>query len=113
MYTLCSLNTGFDRQETYTTGEVARICRVTKRTVIKWIDSGRLEGYTIPGSRHRRVSGAALQAFLRTHRIPDYARVVRPRVLVVDDDPDLQELLKDALRDRYDVQGAGTALEAA
>ncbi len=97
----------------YTTGDVARICQVTKRTVIKWVDSGKLQGYTIPGSKHRRISEAALKSFLRNHQIPDYARVVRPRVLVVDDDVDLQELLKDALRDQYDVDSVGTALEAA
>jgi excisionase family DNA binding protein len=92
---------------------VARICQVTKRTVIKWVDTGKLQGYTIPGSRHRRISAESLKSFLRRHRIPDYVLFVRPRVLVVDDDADLQELLKDALRDQYDVDTAGTALEAA
>lgn len=97
----------------YTTGEVARICQVTKRTVIKWIDSGRLKGYVIPGSRHRRVSADALRQFLRVHKLPDYTSTLRRRVLIVDDDPDLLELLKDALRDEYDVEVAGSALEAA
>ena len=36
------------RKTSYTTGEVARLCQVTKRTVIKWIDGGKLKGYTIP-----------------------------------------------------------------
>lgn len=107
------LNTELKPGATYTTGEVARICRVTKRTVILWIDSGKLRGYTLPGSNHRRVAADDLKAFLRTHRIPDFARMVRSRILVVDDDPDLQELLRDALHDAYDVQSAGTALEAA
>lgn len=100
-------------QASYTTGDVARICQVTKRTVIVWIDSGKLKGYRIPGSTHRRVSAAALRDFLRVHRIPDYAALVRRRILIVDDDIDLQELLKDALRERYDVEVAGSALEAA
>jgi excisionase family DNA binding protein len=100
-------------QGSLTTGDVARICQVTKRTVIQWIDSGKLQGYRIPGSTHRRVSQDSLERFLRAHRIPDYAGAVRYRILVVDDDPDLQELLKDAFRDRYDVETASTALEAA
>ena len=100
-------------QASHTTGDVARVCQVTKRTVIQWIDSGKLQGYRIPGSTHRRVSQRELQQFLRTYRIPDYASVIRYRILVVDDDTDLQELLKDALRDRYDVETASTALEAA
>lgn len=101
------------RKATYTTGEVARLCCVTKRTVIKWIDGGRLGGYTIPGSKHRRVTAEALQQFMRTSGIPDYDRVVRPRILIVDDDEDLLELLKDTFRDEYDVDVASTALDAA
>lgn len=101
------------RAKSYTTGEVARICQVTKRTVIKWIDGGKLKGYTIPGSRHRRVSAAILTEFMKVNRIPDYARLVRPRILIVDDDLDLLELLKDTLQERYDVEGVSTALDAA
>jgi excisionase family DNA binding protein len=97
----------------YTTGDVARLCQVTRRTVIKWIDSGRLRGYTIPGSRHRRVSAQCLRDFLRAHRLPDYAGAFRRRILIVDDDLDLLELLQDALRDRFDVDVASSGLEAA
>src|SRR5574341_505130 len=98
------------RKTSYTTGEVARICQVTKRTVIKWIDGGKLQGYTIPGSKHRRVAAEALRQFMKASGIPDYRRVVRPRILIVDDDLDLLERLKDALHDRYDVDVASTAL---
>ena len=101
------------RNSSHTTGEVARICQVSKRTVILWIDRGRLRGYRLPGSRHRRVSAASLRRFLRAHRLPDYAGLVRPRLLVVDDDRDFLELLQDALRDRYDIEVAESALEGA
>jgi two-component system response regulator VicR len=114
MYTMYSLYVRhMDRQPSYTTGDVARLCQVTKRTVIKWIDSGKLQGYTIPGSSHRRVSADNLRLFLRAHRVPDYAGLVRRRILIVDDDRDLLELLQDALRDQYDVDVASSALEAA
>ena len=111
MYSLYMTND--PRLTTYTTGEVARLCRVTKRTVIKWIDGGRLLGYTIPGSKHRRVAAESLQKFMRSSGIPSYDRVVRPRILIVDDDVDLLELLKDTLHDDYDVAVASTALDAA
>lgn len=97
----------------YTTGEVARLFQVTKRTVIKWIDEGKLRGYRIPGSRHRRVPESSFREFLRVYKIPHSEILVRPRVLIVDDDHDFLELLKDALRDRYDLETACTALEAA
>lgn len=98
----------------YTTGDVARICAVTKRTVIKWIDSGRLRGYRIPGSAHRRIAATELSRFMREHGIPDYESVLpRRRILIVDDDRDLLELLRDTFRGEYEVEVAGTALEAA
>ncbi len=114
MYTLYSIYmTNDPSAASFTTGDVARICNVTKRTVIKWIDGGKLKGYLIPGSRHRRVSAASLREFLRVHKLPNYDALVRRRVLIVDDDRDFLELLKDALRDRYDVDVAACALEAA
>lgn len=98
----------------YTTGQVARICGVTKRSVIKWIDSGQLKGYTIPGSKHRRVSRTDLAEFMQSHAIPNYqALLPRRRILIVDDDPDFAELLRDALRKEYEIEVATTALEAA
>lgn len=100
--------------KSHTTGEIARMCRVTKRTVIKWIDEGRLPGYRIPGSRHRRVSAKNLAEFMRRHGIPDYDRVApRRRVLIIDDDQDFVSLLRDALCDTYTVDHASSALEAA
>lgn len=102
------------RRAFYTTGEIARLCQVTKRTVITWIDAGRLKGFRIPGGRHRRVAAPDLADFMKLHAIPDLERhLPRRRILVVDDDPDFAGLLEDALRDRYDVATAGTALAAA
>ena len=66
------------RPTSYTTGEVARICQVTKRTVIKWIDGGKLRGYNLPGSKHRRVSAESLQQFMKDNRLPGYARGPSP-----------------------------------
>ena len=102
------------KKNSFTTGEVAQISAVTKRTVIKWIDSGKLKGYRIPGSTHRRVAREDLTAFLKEHDIPDYQGLrPKPKILIVDDDADFTELLRDALRDRYEIEVAGTAVAAA
>src|SRR5262249_14744586 len=37
-----------DMKKVFTTGQVAKICKVAPRTVSKWFDSGRLRGYRIP-----------------------------------------------------------------
>jgi len=54
----------------FTTGEVARICKVAPRTVSKWFDSGRLKGYRIPGGQDRRIPRANLIQFLKDHNFP-------------------------------------------
>ena len=46
-------------KKVFTTGQVAKICKVAPRTVSKWFDSGRLRGYRIPGSQDRISSAAS------------------------------------------------------
>ncbi len=59
-----------NRKDVLTTGEVARICHVAPRTVSKWVDTGELNGYRIPGSRDRRIPLDQLIAFMRANHIP-------------------------------------------
>jgi len=54
----------------FTTSQVARICKVSPSTVIKWVDGGLLKGYRIPGSRHRRILRECLIEFLEEHGMP-------------------------------------------
>src|SRR5260370_24712922 len=54
----------------FTTGQVAKICKVAPRTVSKWFDSGRLRGYRIPGSQDRRIPREHLIKFLKEHGMP-------------------------------------------
>jgi excisionase family DNA binding protein len=54
----------------FTTGKVAKICRVSTRTVSGWIDSGLLKGYRLPGSQDRRVIEMELLKFLEKHGMP-------------------------------------------
>jgi len=100
-----------------TTGEVASILKVAARTVSKWIDSGRLEGYRIPGSRDRRVRREALDTFIASHglnALAETAPSAGTRVLVVDADTATAELLAGAIRSEtgHAVDSARTAFEA-
>jgi excisionase family DNA binding protein len=54
----------------FTTGQVAKICRVSPRTVSKWFDSGRLQGYRIPGSQDRRIPRESVIQFLKENHMP-------------------------------------------
>lgn len=56
----------------YTTGQVAKICRVSPRTVASWYDRKNLAGYSIPGSNDRRFTHDSLLAFMRGHNFPLY-----------------------------------------
>lgn len=84
-------------KDVLTTGDVARICRVTIRTVIKWFESGALQGYRLPESRDRRFTRDAVERFLRAHDMPvEWLTGVdapRKRVLVVDDDESIRAVI--------------------
>lgn len=47
-----------------TTGAVAQALGCSARHACKLIDSGRLIGCRLPGSKHRRVSAASLLSFM-------------------------------------------------
>ncbi len=99
----------------FTTGEVAEICNLSQQTVIRCFDSGRLRGYRVPGSRFRRIPRDALIQFMKEHNIPlDQLEMGKTRVLVVDDDPAIVEMLVELLeRDgRFEVQTAATGFDA-
>lgn len=57
-------------QKIFTTGQVAKICRVAPRTVSKWFDAGRLKGYRIPGSQDRRIPREQLIRFMKENQMP-------------------------------------------
>src|SRR5437764_13935385 len=80
----------------FTTGQVAKICKVAPRTVSKWFDSGRLKGYRIPGSQDRRIPREYLIRFLKEHGFPlgDFEAEQRPKLLLVDQVQFLIENLK-------------------
>lgn len=64
------LSKGVVMKTIFTTGQVAKICKVAPRTVSKWFDSGRLRGYRVPGSQDRRIPREHLIRFLKEHGMP-------------------------------------------
>ncbi len=99
----------------FTTGEVAQICRVSQQTVIRCFDSGRLQGFRVPGSRFRRIPRASLVTFMKTNQIPlDKLETGRKRVLVVDDDEAIVEMFTELLarHGQFEVKTARTGYDA-
>lgn len=108
--------------------EVANICGVVNQTAINWIRNGYLKAFTTPGGQYR-VYAEDLMSFLeaRGMRVPDELSELMKddvdwnAILVVDDDQDLNDLLKKWIEKKlpgyqaiqaYDGFEAGRALSA-
>jgi len=99
----------------FTTGEAAKICKVSQQTIIRCFDSGQLKGFRVPGSRFRRIPREQLFNFMRDNGIPtDALESGKRKVLIVDDDLELVELLTDVLeRDgRFEVRSVNNGFDA-
>jgi excisionase family DNA binding protein len=82
----------------FTTGEAAKICKVSQQTIIRCFDSGQLRGFRVPGSRFRRIPREALYRFMKENSIPtDALESGRRRVLIVDDDQAVVDLISEVL----------------
>lgn len=102
--------------DVYSAGEVATLCGVARATVLRWISDAKLRSFSLP-SGHYRIRRGDLVNFLRQFKIPVPAALERkPRVLVVDDDPEIVGLVREALmldEDlRVEVTAATGGLEA-
>ncbi|MHC4369091.1 MAG: response regulator [Planctomycetota bacterium] len=102
-------------KDLFTTGEAAEVCRVSQQTIIRCFDAGRLEGFRVPGSRFRRIPRQSLVKFMKDNKIPlDAIESGKRKILVVDDDAEIVELIVDVLdRDgRFETETASSGYEA-
>ncbi len=56
--------------KTFTTGDIALMCDVNLRTVIRWIERGSLQAHKLPGRGNNRVIETDFLQFLHTHGMP-------------------------------------------
>lgn len=92
-----------------TTGEAAKYCGVNFRTVIRWIERGRLKAYKLPGRGDHRIQTQDFVAFLRDNNMPVPPELVgtNNRVLVIEDQPEMAAAIRRTLkRAGYDVEVA-------
>jgi excisionase family DNA binding protein len=102
----------------FTTFEAAKLCHVSPLSIINWVNAGRLPAFRTPGG-HRRIRREDLVRFMRDSGIPLPAELKegsgRRRVLVVDDEPNIREVLSEHLSTRanpYEVLTAADGFEA-
>jgi len=100
-----------------TTYEIADHCQVTPRTVIQWINDGKLKAYRTPGN-HSRVQKEDFLGFLKKYHMPLPVEVVsntnEKRVLIVDDDKSMVDAIHRILKREkiYDLEIAYDGFEA-
>lgn len=106
------------RKSVFTTFETAKLCHVSPLSIINWVNAGRLPAFRTPGG-HRRIRREDLLRFMRENGIPIPEDLRegsgRPKVLVVDDEASIRELLAEHLTTRpspYEVLTAADGFEA-
>jgi CheY-like chemotaxis protein len=106
---------GDKMKDLFTTGDVADICRISQQTVIRCFDAGKIEGFRVPGSKFRRIPRQKLIKFMKENDVPlDNLESGKKKVLIVDDDAEIIELIVDVLvRDgRFEIETASSGYEA-
>jgi two-component system, OmpR family, response regulator len=96
------------KKRVFSAHEVANFCDVVNQTAINWIRQGHLEAYTTPGGQYR-VYADVLAKFMQSQgmRLPEEVREILAEqakieeVLIVDDDQELNDLIKQFLDKRY------------
>lgn len=99
----------------FTTGEAAKICKVSQQTIIRCFDNGQLKGFRVPGSRFRRIPREQLYKFMKDNGIPtDALESGKRKVLLVDDDAELVEVILTFLNEdgRFEVRVAQNGFDA-
>ena len=100
-----------------TISEASKICGVSLKTLINWIDAGHIKGYKTVGG-HRRIQKDDLYRFMEERHMPlpkEEKADTRKRILVVDDDKIIVESIVLSLEEDehgYDVISAGDGFEA-
>jgi excisionase family DNA binding protein len=86
------------RKPYLTTGDIANQIGVTRTTVLHWIKAGKLHAALMTPGGHYRVSPKDLEDFMNGHSADPTRSAPRHKILVVDDDPAILDIVVRALR---------------
>lgn len=103
----------------YTTHQVAKQFGVSLPTVVNWVNNGLLPAHRTPGG-HRRIAHNDVIAFARENEYPlsrellDSGTARKRKVLVVDDEQDFADMVRDYLcgRSEIEVETADSGFQA-
>ncbi|MHC4871987.1 MAG: response regulator [Planctomycetota bacterium] len=112
------------KKKTLTTGDISKYCEVNFRTVISWIDAGKLKAYNLPGRGDRRIKIEDFVDFLKHNGMPipedlPIGDEGKTKILIVEDDVNLARVMSGILEKKgfdtaiaYDGFQAGTMVES-
>jgi putative two-component system response regulator len=98
----------------HTTTEVARMLGVSRQTVLRMVHAGRIRTNQTPGGFHR-IPADEVNRLLEERGLIEQPRNGRVSLLIVDNELDVIELLRRALKpagDRIDVRTASSGIDA-
>ena len=101
----------------YSTIDISKICDVTKRTVILWVEKGSLPAYKTPGG-YRRILHNDLMGFLKKYNfpIPEELTIEKKiKILIIGDGKRITKSLKKIIQkkiERCDVYITSDGFEA-
>ncbi|MCA9084389.1 MAG: response regulator [Planctomycetaceae bacterium] len=89
-------------KQVLTSGEVAKLCNVNFRTVLRWIERGDLPAYKLPGRGDNRIRVEDFMEFVSAHQLPVPPEFVpnRRRVLVIDDEAHMARSIRRVLKNQ-------------
>ena len=97
-------------EQLLTTSDVAEYCGVTRMGVSRWIRDGKLKAYRTPGG-HFRILKSDFRIFLKCYGLPVdpalFGGEEERQVLVVSDDLDVVQSIKEALESSGECQVTG------
>jgi excisionase family DNA binding protein len=107
------------KDRAYTTFQISKICKVTHRTVLSWINQGKIKAFKTPGG-HSRVREKDLRSFLVEYGIPlpDDMQKKLINILVVDDEKEILFLIQknltedETLKEKITVATCESGLDA-
>jgi len=104
-------------ERVFTTVDVAKLCKVSLRTVIRWVDEGKLPSFRTPGG-HRRVREEDLMRFMGQYKIPFSvgSRKEGKKILILEEEKEFENMLHQILRrssDLFEITHASDLYECA
>lgn len=98
-----------------TTGEAAKYCGVNFRTVIRWIERGKLKAYKLPGRGDHRIREEDFVDFLQENEfpVPDEFSPPSQSVLIIEDNQEMAAAISRVLhREGFQVEVAHDGFSA-